>query len=333
MQILIVDDELVSRKKMDMLVQTLGYETIVANDGVEAWNAWRKERTRMVITDWIMPNMDGVELCRKIRQTEGSLYTYIIMVTVKDQTEDMVRGMEAGADDFIAKPFIKEELAVRIRAGERILGFETRDLVIFAMAKLVESRDMEMADHLERIRHYSKALVEALAESNNPPEEVDRQFIDNVFLTSPLHDIGKIGIPDHILLKTGRYDDIEFAVMKNHSVIGYEALNEDLKKYPKADYLRMSAQIARSHHEKYDGTGYPDGLKGTEIPLAARIVALADVYDALVSKRMYKNAYDHDIAKAIIVMESGTHFDPRVVNAFLSCENKFLEISERFKYE
>jgi len=333
MQILIVDDELVSRKKMDMLVQGLGYETIIAEDGVEAWNTWKKERTRMVITDWIMPNMDGLELCRKIRQAEGSLYTYLIMVTVKDQTEDMVRGMEAGADDFIAKPFVKEELAVRIRAGERILGFETRDLVIFAMAKLVESRDMEMADHLERIRHYSRALVEAMAESDNPPDEVDKQFIDNVFLTSPLHDIGKIGIPDHILLKTGRYDDTEFAVMKNHSVIGYEALNEDLKKYPKADYLRMSAQIARSHHEKYDGTGYPDGLKGSDIPLAARIVALADVYDALVSKRMYKNAYDHDIAKAIIVMESGTHFDPKVVNAFLCCENKFLEISERFKYE
>lgn len=333
MQILIVDDELVSRKKMDMLVQSLGHETVVATDGIEAWNAWKKERVRMVITDWIMPNMDGVELCRRIRQAEGSLYTYIIMVTVKDQTEDMVIGMEAGADDFISKPFIKEELAVRIRAGNRILGFETRDLVIFAMAKLVESRDMEMADHLERIRHYSKALVESMAASHNSPEEIDKQFIDNIFLTSPLHDIGKIGIPDHILLKTGRYDDIEFAVMKNHSVIGYEALNEDLKKYPKADYLRMSAQIARSHHEKFDGTGYPDGLKGTDIPLAARIVALADVYDALVSKRMYKNAYDHDIAKAIIVMESGTHFDPKVVNAFLACEEKFLEISQRFKYE
>ena len=330
MKILIVDDELVSRKKMDLLIRSLGYETIVANDGVEGWEAWKKERARMVITDWMMPGMDGLELCAKIREAEGSQYIYIIMVTSKEDVNDLVRGMDAGADDFITKPFVKEELAVRIRAGERISGFETRDIVIFALARLVESRDSETGCHLERMRHYSKELATAILKSDNPPKEIDGLFLDNIFLTSPLHDIGKIGIPDYILLKPGRLDDEELQIMRTHSLIGFKTINEALIKYPKADYLRMSAEIAISHHERFDGSGYPNGLKGEEIPLSARIVALADVYDALVSKRIYKEAYQHKLAKKVIEKERGKHFDPMVVDAFLFCEDKFIEISERF---
>ena len=330
MKILIVDDELVSRKKMDLLVRSLGYETVVASDGVEGWEIWKKERARMVITDWMMPGMDGLELCAKIREAEGSQYIYIIMVTSKEDVNDLVRGMDAGADDFITKPFIKEELAVRIRAGERISGFETRDIVIFSLARLVESRDSETGYHLERIRHYSKELATAISRLDNPPQEIDALFLDNIFLTSPLHDIGKIGIPDYILLKPGRLDDEELQIMRRHSIIGFNTINEALKKYPKADYLRMSAEIAVSHHERFDGTGYPNDLKGEEIPLSARIVALADVYDALVSKRIYKEAYQHGMAKKIIEKEREKGFDPMVVDAFLTCEDKFKEISERF---
>jgi len=333
MKILIVDDELVSRKKMDKLVKSLGHETFVATDGIEGWEIWKNERTRMVITDWIMPRMDGLDLCKKIREAEGSQYTYLIMVTLKNEVPDIVTGMDAGADDFITKPFKKDELAVRIRAGERILGFETRDIVIFSMAKLAESRDPETGNHLERIRFYSKALAETIAKSDDPPQEIDNLFIDNIFLTSPLHDIGKIGIPDHVLLKPGRFDDREFEIMKDHSLIGFETLNDALKRYPKAEYLQMSAEIARSHHEKFDCTGYPDGLKGKDIPLSARIVALSDVYDALVNKRAYKDAYSHDVARAIIIKDNGTHFDPMVVDAFLSCEEKFVEIFNQFGAE
>jgi putative two-component system response regulator len=252
------------------------------------------------------------------------------MVTSREDVNDLVTGMDAGADDFITKPFIKEELAVRIRAGERISSFETRDIVIFSLARLVESRDLETGHHLERIRHYSKTLAVAMSRSDSPPEEIDGLFLDNIFLTSPLHDIGKVGIPDQILLKPGRLDDTEFEVMKRHTEIGFDTLNEALQKYPKADYLRMSADIARSHHEKFDGSGYPDSLRGEEIPLSARIVALADVYDALVSKRKYKQAYTHDVAKTIIENERGRHFDPRVVDAFLTCDRDFTEILQRF---
>ena len=219
---------------------------------------------------------------------------------------------------------------MRIRAGERISGFETRDIVIFSLARLVESRDSETGNHLERIRHYSKELTTAMLEFDNSPEEIDALFVDNIFLTSPLHDIGKIGISDYILLKPGRLNDKEFQIMKRHSIIGFETLNEALKNYPKADYLRMSAEIALSHHERFDGSGYPNGLKGEEIPLSARIVALADVYDALVCKRVYKEAYHHDMAKSMIEEGKGTDFDSMVVDAFLSREDKFIEISERF---
>jgi putative two-component system response regulator len=299
--ILVVDDELVSREKLARLIQGLNHDMLVASDGDEAWEIWESRRPRLVITDWNMPGIKGPELCRKIRASEGSRYTYLIIVTSRDASTDIVEGMNAGADDFVSKPFVKEELAVRIRAGERILGFESRELVIFSMAKLAESRDPDMGDHLERIRFYSKALAEAIARSNNPPQEMNRLFIDNIFLTSPLHDIGKTGIPDHVLLKQGRLNHDEFELMKKHSNIGFEAIAHSLEKHPGAEYLSMSAEIALNHHEKFDGTGYPAGLSGTDIPLSARIVALADVYDALVSKRVYKEADTHQMAKAIII--------------------------------
>lgn len=331
MKILIVEDELVSRNKLDKLIRGLGHKTLVAEDGPEGLEIWRSERPRIVITDWVMPGgLDGVDLCRKIRATEGGQYTYLIMVTSKAETQDIVAAMDAGADDFISKPYVKEELAVRISAGERILGFETRDIVIFSMANLAESRDPETGNHLERIRFYSKTLAETLANADNPHPELDNLFIENIFLTSPLHDIGKIGIPDYILLKPGLLDDDEFETMKGHCQIGYNTLNDALEKYPKADYLRMSAEIALSHHERWDGTGYPNGIKENDIPLSARIVALADVYDALVNKRVYKEACEHNVAKAIILKDSGTHFDPLVVDAFLACEKDFVEICDKF---
>lgn len=330
MKILIVEDEFASRSKLDKLIQGLGHETLVAENGLDGWEKWEKERPRIVITDWVMPELDGIDLCKKIREAEGDRYTYVIMVTSKTDVQDIIIAMNAGADDFISKPYIKEELLVRIRAGQRVLSFETRDMVIFSMANLAESRDPETGNHLERIRFYSRTLAESLLKSNDPPPVLNNLFVENIFLTSPLHDIGKIGIPDYILLKPGLLDDDEFETMKGHCQIGYDTLNDALTKYPKADYLRMSAEIAISHHERWDGTGYPNGIKGKDIPLSARIVALADVYDALVNKRVYKDACEHKVARAVILEDSGSHFDPMVIDAFLASEKKFVEICDKF---
>ncbi|HAJ79928.1 MAG TPA: two-component system response regulator [Fibrobacteres bacterium] len=329
MKVLIVDDELISRAKLGKIVSSMGHSTIVACDGKEALSLWIQHRPDIVITDLVMPEMTGMELVKEIKRLQGSKYCYVIMITSHSETQDLVTGMEAGADDFIAKPFIKEELTVRIKAGERIINFESRDIVIFSMACLAEARDTDTGNHLERIRYYSKILAENIAEVDNL-EQLTPIFIDNIFLTCPLHDIGKIGIPDFVLLKPGRLDDKEYKIMQKHTSIGFEALTTAIDKYPNAEYLKMSAEIAFCHHEKYDGSGYPRGIKGEEIPLSARIVALADVYDALVSKRVYKSAMPHDTARSIIISESGKHFDPIVVNAFLRCEQQFMEIMERY---
>ena len=223
------------------------------------------------------------------------------------------------------------EVKVRVKAGERIIKLQSKETVIFALAKLAESRDEDTGNHLERVRFYSKILAETLAESQNPPPGLDSLLIENIFLTSSLHDIGKVGIPDYILLQPGRLDDKAFNIMKTHTVIGFNTLLEALKKAPEAAYLHVAAQIARHHHEKFDGSGYPDGLKGDEIPLASRIFALPDVYDALVSKRPYKEPFTHDRARNIILDGKGTHFDPLVVDAFLTCEEDFEDIHQRFR--
>lgn len=330
MLIMIADDELVSRAKADRIIVGLGHETIAVDDGVQAWRAWRQRRPRVVITDWMMPGLDGLELTRRIRAEEGSRYTYIIMITSRERVEDVNQAMEAGVDDFLSKPFTPLELSARLRPAARLLNAQTREVVIFSMAKLAESRDPETGNHLERIRHYCRSLGAALARSDQAPPELDDDFLDNIFATSPLHDIGKIGIPDSVLLKPSQLSPREFEIMTNHCRIGYQTLHDALAHFPGEDYLRMSAEIALYHHEKYDGGGYPDGLTGTAIPLSARIVALADVYDALISKRVYKSAYPREVAAAVIIEGRESHFDPMVVDAFLECEEEFQDIAGRY---
>ena len=329
-KILVVDDEIASRQTLEVFAKKLGYDVFSASDGTDAYEIWKQERPKLVVTDWNMPQMDGLELCAKIRSEEGEDYTYVIMVTGRNDIMDVINGMEAGADDYIVKPFNLDELNVRIKAGERIIDFQSKDIVIFAMAKLAESRDEDTGNHLERVCHYSKQLAETIMANPNPPPELDRSLLDNIFLTSPLHDIGKVGIPDYILLKPGRLDDKEFAIMKTHAEIGYNTLYGALQKAPRADYLQVAAEIARHHHEKYDGSGYPDGLKGDEIHIASRIFALSDVYDALVSKRPYKEPFTHDRARHIIIEGQGIHFDPAVVDAFLKSEHSFIEIHNKY---
>ena len=202
---------------------------------------------------------------------------------------------------------------------------------IFALSKLAESRDPETGEHLERMREYCRILAMALADHDRYGRQIDAVFIDNVFAASPLHDIGKVGIPDRILQKPGRLTPEEFTVMKLHAQIGAETLQAVDRQHPGNAFIQMGLQIAWGHHEKWDGSGYPQGLMGEWIPLAARIVAIGDVYDALTSKRCYKEAFSHERSRDIIVAESGAHFDPEIVSAFLAREAQFLDVRRRFE--
>jgi len=330
MNILVAEDNEVQAALLDATLTQAGFDVTCVRDGAEAWDRVRTGEFRLVVTDWEMPRMTGPELCRAIRAEDLPGYVYIILVTSHDTAQERVQGLASGADDFVVKPFNPAELIERLHTAERILSLETRDVAIFAMAKLAESRDPETGAHLERVRSYCRVLAQDLAGVEKFKGLIDGEFIRLIYLTSPLHDIGKVGIPDCVLLNPGRLNDREFDIMKTHSALGAETLNAALRQFPGVKFLEMGRDIAATHHERWNGAGYPAGLSGEQIPLCGRIVAIADVYDALSSKRVYKAAFSHDIAKSMIVKESGEHFDPDIVAAFVRTEARFLEIRDRF---
>jgi putative two-component system response regulator len=330
MKILVAEDDAMAINLLSVTLSAAGHEMVVARNGYEALEVLRSTSIRFVISDWEMPEMSGLELCQTIRSSEFGRYIYIILLTARSDNADTIEGLSAGADDFLHKPFNREELAMRIRTGERIVTLETRDMTIFAMARLAESRDPETGAHLERVRNYARILAEDLSLLPEFRLTVDQPYIHLIYLTSPLHDIGKVAIPDHVLLKPGRLDGGEFEIMKTHTTLGAETLSAAIREFPEARFLRMAQQIALTHHEKFDGNGYPDGLRGHDIPLCGRITAIADVYDALTSQRVYKSATTHEVARSIIVKDRGTHFDPILVDAFLRCEGEFKKIANRF---
>lgn len=328
--ILVVDDDPICRELLRSVVETLGYDVEVASDGHEALELAYRRDFRIVLSDWQMPGMSGVELCSRIRKRQLSSYVYFILLTCLNRKDNLVAGLRAGADDYINKPFDPEELKVRLRAAERIISLEGRDLLIFSLAKLAEWRDPETGAHLERMREYARVLAQQLSTTPKYADVIDADYVRTIYMTSPLHDIGKVGIPDAVLLKPGKLTDDEFAIMKQHVLIGSYTLEAAIKEHTSAEYLRFGRDIVLSHHEKFDGTGYPHGLVGDRIPLCGRIVALADVYDALTTKRVYKDAFPHEKARAIILEGSGMHFDPDVVDAFLEREEEFMNIKRHF---
>ena len=329
MRVLIVDDDPVCLDMLEVVLEALGHETEKARNGKEAFDLLCQGDFRVVLSDWNMPGMSGIELCERVRRRQLSGYVYFVLLTSLDRSQNLINGLQAGADDFISKPFNPEELRVRLRAAERIVSLESRDLIIFSLAKLAESRDPETGAHLERMREYCRVLAEHLSTLEKYRDQVDVDYVRTIYLTSPLHDIGKVGIPDHVLLKPGRLSPEEFEIMKQHAVIGSVTLEAALESHPSAEYLRFARDIASSHHEKYNGKGYPRGLVGEAIPLCGRIVAVADVYDALTTKRIYKPAFPHEKARSIIVEGRGTDFDPDVVDAFLSRETEFIAIKQQ----
>jgi len=329
-RILVVEDDDISA---DLIVHALtraGYTVETAADGHEALEILRQGHCRLVISDWSMPHLSGIDLCRLVRAADWDGYIYFILLTSHSAPNEIVEGLSAGADDFIVKPFNPDELIVRVRAGQRILSLETREMAIFALAKLAESRDPETGHHLERVRRYSCTLAQYLARTPKYRGQIDSDYIRLIYQTSPLHDIGKVAIPDCVLRKAGHLSDAEFAVMKTHTMHGAETLDAALERFPEASFLKVARDIAATHHERWDGTGYPAGLAGEDIPLAGRIVAVADVYDALTSRRVYKDAYTHSVARSIIVGDAGSHFDPDIVDAFIHTEDEFLAIFDRF---
>jgi putative two-component system response regulator len=326
---LIVDDDPVYLDLLEGVLLELGYDVSKANNGRKAFDVICQSDVRIVLSDWQMPEMSGIELCSRIRRRQMSAYVYFILLTSLERSQNVVKGLEAGADDFISKPFDPHELQVRLRAAERIVSLESRDLIIFSLAKLAESRDPETGAHLERIREYCRLLAEDLAKTEKYRDQIDSDYVRTIYLTSPLHDIGKVGIPDHVLLKPGRLTPEEFEIMKQHAAIGSQTLEAAVEAHPSAEFLKFARDIAWSHHEKYNGHGYPRGLAGEDIPLCGRIVAVADVYDALTTKRVYKPAFSHEKARGIIIEGRGTDFDPDVVDAFLSCEHAFIAVRQQ----
>jgi putative two-component system response regulator len=331
MKVLVVDDDEMSVELVSGILSRRGHDVESATDGKQALQMLRQGGHRLVVSDWEMPQLSGPDLCTAIRAEDFGGYIYTILLTGRNKNTDTVAGLNAGADDFITKPVDPAQLIARIRIAERILSLQTCHITIFALAKLAESRDPETGAHLERVRTYCQLLANQLCSDEAFSARIESGFSQMIYLTSPLHDIGKVAIPDHVLLKPGRLSDREFEIMKTHTTLGAQTLESAVRAHPEASFLRMARDIALTHHEHWDGSGYPQGLKGEEIPLCGRLVALADVYDALTSKRVYKDAFAHDIAREIILRDSGKHFDPRVVEAFLATEHAFIRVRDQYR--
>ncbi len=329
MRVLVVEDDADALELLEHALTYFGYEVATATNGLDALEMLRTGNYRVVVSDWEMPGLSGVDLCREVRQRISCGYTYFILLTSRAGMQDLIDSLRAGADEFLSKPFNPLELDVRLRVAERILSMESRDLVIFSLAKLAEARDPETGAHLERIREYCLALAGHLCHVDKFRDQIDGDYAQLLYLTSPLHDIGKVGIPDRVLLKPGPLTPDEFEIMKQHTLIGGATLAAAAEAHPGAKFLKIARDIALTHHEKWDGSGYPEGLRGEEIPLCGRIVALADVYDALTTARVYKPAYTHDVARSIILEGRAKHLDPDVVDAFLACEDQFIKIHQR----
>ena len=224
MRVLVVEDDLTCAEMLEHVLKELGYHVTIAYNGREAYEMVLNGDFRMVVSDWHMPEMDGLELCRRIRQRNYGAYVYVILLTCDGGTHNLIHGLNAGADDFITKPFRPDELHVHLRAGERVISLESRDLIIFSMAKLAESRDPETGAHLERMREYARILADELSNFPEFSDLIDADYVRTLYLTSPLHDIGKVGIPDNVLLKPGKLTKDEFEIMKQHVLIGSETL-------------------------------------------------------------------------------------------------------------
>ena len=347
--LLIVDDMEVN---IEILLETLGdsYQVSVAMDGQSALEDVPGIRPDLILLDIMMPGMDGYEVCRRLKADPDTREIPVIFITAMGNISDEQKGLELGAIDYITKPISPATVRARVRnhlelklakedlknqnnlleqrVEERTQELAlTQDVTIRSLATLAETRDNETGGHIQRTQFYTKALAEYLRDSPKIGDFFTPDTIRLIFKSSPLHDIGKVGVADAILLKPGRLTAEEFEVMKLHTLHGYNALLTAEKGLGSNSFLRFAREIAYTHHEKWDGSGYPRGLRHQSIPISGRLMAIADVYDALISRRVYKPPFSHVRACEIIAQGRGTHFDPDVVDAFLAIEEKFMQIA------
>lgn len=331
------------------------YQVRIALNGEKAIKLIKEDAPDIILMDVMMPVMDGYQTCRILKSEEKLKDIPVIFLTAKSEAEDENIGLNLGAVDYITKPVNPQIFLSRIRAQlstklandflkdknhyleeevtQRTKEVTTlQEITIMAMSALAEIRDNETGHHLQRTKLYARVLSEALSRKEKYNDLLDKRTIQKIVNAVPLHDIGKVGVPDSILLKPGKLTAEEFEIMKTHTTLGKEAIEkaEKLMDCPD-DFLRIPKEIVYCHHEKWNGSGYPRGLSGEEIPLSARIVALVDVYDALRSKRIYKPAYSHEEVLKIITEERGRHFAEDIVDTFLEQEEAFLRISAQYK--
>lgn len=354
--VLVVDDNAENRVLLSGLLKPY-FKVLVAVNGEQALTLASAKLPDIILLDIMMPEMDGYEVCLRLKANPVTESIPVIFLTAKTQIEDEQRGFEVGAVDYILKPISPPILLTRIsthlklrgamdelshqnevleeRVKERTHELETlQDATIGAMASLAETRDNETGNHIRRTQNYVRILAEELRRKGHYQDELSLESIELLYKSAPLHDIGKVGISDSILLKPGKLTDEEFEIMKSHTSLGREVLlNVESSIDFECDFLTTAIEIAFSHQEKWDGSGYPEGLSGYNIPLSARLMAIADVYDALISERVYKPAFPHDKAVKIIEEGSGSHFEPLIVEAFLSIENEFREVASTYRDE
>jgi len=352
--ILVIDDTPDNLSLMSALLKD-SYKVKVANHGDKGLKIATSENPPdLILLDVMMPDIDGYQVCRQLKANAATCDIPVIFLTAKSEEDEEQKGLELGAVDYITKPInpsivlarIKTQLQLKAAADflkdkaaylEGEVAKRTQevsaiqDVTILAMASLAETRDSDTGNHIRRTQYYVKALAEKLRPNPRFTAFLTDQNINTLFKSAPLHDIGKVGIPDCILLKPGRFEPHEMEIMKTHTTLGRDAIQQAENALGiEVEFLTVAKEIAFCHQEKWNGSGYPSGLSGDDIPISARLMAVADVYDALVSRRVYKEGMPHEKAVQIIIDGKGSHFDPDMVDAFIEIQGEFLAIAQRY---
>lgn len=344
MRILIVDD---TETNIYILVELLGdlYDISVAMNGESALDIVEETLPDLILLDIMMPGIDGYDVCKRLKENKKTCNIPIIFLTALTDAREEEKGLNLGAVDYITKPFnptlvkarVKNQLELKMlrdhledAVKQRTIQLElTQEIIFESMGTLAEYRDPETGGHIKRTKNYIRVLAEKLKNHPKFSAFLSKENIEKLYKSAPLHDIGKVGIPDHILLKPGKLTGEEFEIMKKHTIYGRDAFKHAEKKLGENSFLHLALEMAESHQEKWDGSGYPNGWSGEQIPISGRLMAVADVYDALISKRVYKEALSHSTAVRIIQEGSGCHFDPDVVDAFMESTEDFRKIALR----